>query len=202
MTSRLRGTDRGLAVGLFPGSFDPAHRGHRHLADTALRRLALDQVWWIPSPQNPLKSDQSPYAERAASVRALRLPPRMRVTHVERDLDTRYTVDTIRSLRKRFPRTRFVLLLGADNLAQLPLWKDWKRLLRLVPLAVVSRPGEEMLRARTGRVARQFARHRLLESAARTLKNRPPPAWVFITSPLDGESSSRIRAETAKAFEH
>ena len=184
------------------GSFDPAHSGHMHVARTALRALALDRVWWVPSPQNPLKPRQQPYARRAATVQALGMPPRMRLAHVERDFGTVYTIRTLRALTRRYPRIRFILLMGADNLAQLPLWKSWQAVLHAVPLAVIARPGPKTISARTGRVARQFAPYRLSEAAAKTLKDRTPPAWVFLTTPLDRESSSRIRAETAKRCEH
>ena len=188
---------KSLAIGLFAGSFNPAHSGHLHLARTAFRALDLDRVWWMPTPQNPLKPHQPPYNQRAASILALDLPPRMELSHAERDLDTRYTIDTLRALRRCHPAHRFVLLMGADNLAQLPKWKDWQAIFATVPIAVVSRPGPQALRARLGRAARQFAHARVPESAARTLAQTPPPAWVFLTAPLNAESSSRIRAATS-----
>ena len=188
---------KSLTIGLFAGSFDPAHSGHLHLARTALRALALDHVWWMPTPQNPLKADQPPYEQRAASVAALGLPPRMELSHAERDLNTRYTIDTLRALRRRHPVHRFVLLMGADNLAQLPRWKDWQAIFATVPIAIISRPGPDALKARLGRAARQFAHARLPESAARILAHTPPPAWTFLTAPLNAESSSRIRAATS-----
>ena len=199
MRGLWRATDHGLAVGLFGGSFNPAHDGHLHLATTAKTALGLDRVWWMPSPQNPLKAAQPPYDERARTIGALGLPPGMSVSHAERDLGTQYTIDTVRALKRRLPRTRFVYLIGADNLGQLPLWKDWQGLLAEVPICVISRPGPDALRARLGRVARQFAAYRLPEGAARRLKDADPPAWVFLTSPHNSQSSSKIRAATAKA---
>ena len=186
----------GLSVGLFGGSFNPAHGGHLHLATTAMRALDLDRVWWMPSPQNPLKPEQPSWESRAATVQALALPPRHKLSDVEVRLGTQYTIDTLRALRKRYCTTRFVFLMGADNFAQLPRWKEWQDILQTVPVAVISRPGGKAIRARLGRAARQFSRYRVPESAAHTLKDHCPPAWTFLTAPHNAESSSRIRAET------
>jgi nicotinate-nucleotide adenylyltransferase len=184
----------GPAIGLFGGSFNPAHAGHRHVADAGLRELALDQVWWLVSPQNPLKPAQPSASMRARTVDALGLPRAMRVSHVESELGTHYTVDLLRALTRRHPNTRFVYLIGSDNLAQMPLWKEWREIVSLVPIAVIARPGEPV-RARLGRVARHFADHRIAEHQAHTLKDRSPPAWTYLTLPMSALSSSAIRAK-------
>ncbi|WP_298911952.1 nicotinate (nicotinamide) nucleotide adenylyltransferase [uncultured Algimonas sp.] len=182
----------GLAVGLFGGSFNPAHAGHLHVAEAGLRELALDQVWWLVSPQNPLKPAQPDARQRADTIRALDLPYAMKISHIETRLETRYTVELLRILRHRNADTRFVYMIGADNLAQMPEWKDWKALFELVPVAVVARPGQAV-RARLGRVARRVAQSRVSEAQAHTLKDRDPPAWTYLTLPLNPLSSSRIR---------
>jgi len=188
---------KGLSIGLFAGSFNPAHSGHLHLASTAMRALDLDRVWWMPTPQNPLKPAQPPYEQRAATIAALGLPPRMEVSHFERDCGTRYTIDTLLALRRRYCAHRFVLLIGADNLAQIPRWRDWQAIFATVPVAVISRPGSAALKARLGRAARHFSQSRLPETAAATLPFASPPAWTFLTAPHNAESSSRIRAATS-----
>ncbi|MGB3456823.1 MAG: nicotinate-nucleotide adenylyltransferase [Litorimonas sp.] len=186
----------GLSVGLFGGSFNPAHAGHLHVAQAGLRELGLDQVWWLVSPQNPLKPAQPDPEVRAQSIRALDLPFAMKISHVESRLGTRYTVDLLRALQARHPGTRFVYLIGSDNLRQMPLWKSWRELFALAPIAVIARPGDP-LRARLGRVARQFADSRIPETAASSLKHCNPPAWTYLTLPFNTLSSSAIRAETA-----
>src|SRR5688500_11273384 len=130
-------------TGLLGGSFNPGHRGHRRTSVNAARRLGLDEVWWLVSPGNPLKQKQAmaPFEARFLSAqRAARRAP-VRVTAIERELSTRYTVDTLRALLRRFPDRRFIWLMGADNLAQFHRWRDWRRIARLVPIAVVTRPG-------------------------------------------------------------
>ncbi|MEL6687346.1 MAG: nicotinate-nucleotide adenylyltransferase [Pseudomonadota bacterium] len=186
----------GLSIGLFGGSFNPAHAGHRHVANAGLRELGLDQVWWLVSPQNPLKPAQPSADARAKTVHALNLPYAMRVSHIESLLQTRYTVELIRKLTRRDQTSRFVYMIGSDNLAQMPQWEDWQDLFRLIPIAVIARPGEAT-RSRMGRVARQFARYRIPESESHTLKDRAPPAWTYLTLPLNPLSSSAIRATEA-----
>jgi nicotinate-nucleotide adenylyltransferase len=134
---------RGPRIGLLGGSFNPAHGGHRRISLFALRALELDEIWWLVSPGNPLKPRQgmAPLAARVRSAmeQARRAP--IRVTAIERELRTRYTVDTLAGLQRRYPKRRFVWLMGADNLAQLHRWKDWRGIARSMPIAVIARPG-------------------------------------------------------------
>src|SRR5215216_425890 len=130
-------------IGLLGGSFNPAHRGHRGISLHALRRLGLDEVWWLVSPGNPLKAekDMAPLAARYVSARGAARGAPIRPTTIEAELGLRYTVDVLRALIRRYPKRRFVWLMGADNLAQFHRWKDWRRIARLMPIAVIARPG-------------------------------------------------------------
>lgn len=183
---------RGLAIGLFGGSFNPAHAGHTHVAMAGLRELDLDQIWWMVSPQNPLKPAQPSPEQRAQTIKALALPYAMKISHIERDLGTHYTIDLLRALRQRHPNKRIVYMIGSDNLAQLPQWRDWQDILALVPVAIIARPGEN-LRARLGQVARQYAEYRLPEHQSHTLKNQKAPCWTYLTLPMNPLSSTAIR---------
>ncbi len=177
------------------GSFNPAHRGHLHVSREALRRLALDEVWWLVSPQNPLKpvDGMAPFDTRMASARSVaRLEPRIKVTDLESRLGTRYTADTLKVLRQRFPRTRFVWLMGADNLAQIGRWDRWEQIFGSVPIAVIARPSYS-LRSLNGKAARRFARYRLVDRDIRKLADATPPAWVFIAARLEDVSATTIR---------
>jgi len=189
----------GRRVGVLGGSFNPAHEGHRHISILALRRLKLDEVWWMVSPQNPLKGagDMAPLQKRMERARAVADHPRINVTDIEVRLGTRYTADTVEALKKRFSGIRFVWLMGADNLCQIPSWRDWRRIFEAVPIAVFTRPSYS-LRALSGRAARQFAACRVSESRASALTEAQPPAWVFLHGPAHGQSSTRIRAESAE----
>ena len=158
---QAHGDRRRARIGLLGGSFNPAHDGHRHVAERALRALRLDQVWLLVSPGNPLKPRRgmAPFAERLASARRIADGRRIIATDIEARLGTRFTVATLALLRRRFPCARFVLLIGADNLSQLPRWKGWRTLARGTPLAVLPRPGETR-RALSGQAAQALARHR------------------------------------------
>ncbi len=130
-------------TGLLGGSFNPAHRGHRAISLAAIDRLGLDSIWWLVSPGNPLKSatDMAPLAERLSSAQAMARRSRIRATDIERRLGTRYAVDTVRALVRRYPKRRFVWIVGADIIDEFHRWRDWRRLARLVTIAVVVRPG-------------------------------------------------------------
>lgn len=187
----------GLSIGLFGGSFNPAHAGHMHVASTALKTLALDRIWWMVSPQNPLKPQQPSYEARTDTVRALGLPHRMEISSLEHRFGTQYTVDTLSRAKRAYPQTQFVYLMGADNFLQLPKWKNWRDIIETVPIAVISRPtpGASAIKERLGQAASNYAFARVPEYQAHTLKDRPAPAWTFLTPPMNSLSSSAIRAK-------
>jgi nicotinate (nicotinamide) nucleotide adenylyltransferase/ribosome silencing factor RsfS/YbeB/iojap len=189
-------------IGLLGGSFNPAHRGHLHLSRNALQRLDLDEVWWLVSPQNPLKPavGMAPFSERLARAREVADGHRrIRVTDLENRLGgSHYTVDTLKALRRRFPRLSFVWLMGGDNLVQMPHWERWTEIFRTVPIAVFDRPSYAS-RALAGPAARRFARQRLAIGAARRLAETKPPAWAFFHNRLDPSSATRIRSQRATA---
>ena len=185
----------GLKVGLLGGSFNPAHEGHRWISLVALRRLGLHQVWWLVSPQNPLKpkSGMAPLAARMASARAVADHPAIVISDLEARLGSRYTIDTLHALRRRAPATHFVFLMGADNFIALPRWRDWTGIMESVPIAVIARPGYS-LKARLSQPARHYAHRQLAQTDARLLAQTPPPAWVFLEDRPTPISSTAIRA--------
>ena len=188
----------GLRIGLLGGSFNPAHDGHRHISVLALKLLDLDELWWMVSPQNPLKStdDMAPFEERLAQARETARDPRIRVTGIETRLNTRYTADTLHSLRTRFPHTRFVWLMGADNLAQIPHWERWTEIFQAVPIAVFDR-ATYSFRALAGKAARRYAKRRISTRDAAALADLTAPAWVYFHARRHPASASSIRARRA-----
>jgi nicotinate-nucleotide adenylyltransferase len=186
-----------MRIGLLGGSFNPAHAGHLHIARTALRRLRLDQVWLLVSPGNPLKlaCGMAPPPERLASARAIADGRRIVATGIEGHLGTRYTFATLRELQRRFPSARFVWLMGADNLAQLPRWKRWTDVARGVSFAVLPRPTYNH-RALAGKAAYRLRTARRTERMAPALAASGSPAWVFIPVSQHPASASAIRARS------
>ncbi|HUO12218.1 MAG TPA: nicotinate-nucleotide adenylyltransferase [Caulobacteraceae bacterium] len=184
----------GMRVGLFGGSFNPAHEGHAHVADTALRRLRLDRVIWLVSPQNPLKPTHETTALTRRVWGALRFAqgPSMLVSDAETRIGSFYTIDTLRVLRARYPGVCFVWIMGADSLASFHRWRGWTQIMREMPVAVVSRPWTG-IRSRFSPAARRFAWARIRSRAASTLPCRKPPAWVYLTAPLNFASSTALR---------
>ncbi|CAN5297719.1 nicotinate-nucleotide adenylyltransferase [soil metagenome] len=189
----------GMKVGLFGGLFNPAHDGHAHVAETAMSRLDLDRVVWLVSPQNPLKGrhDTAPLADRMASAQAFAKGPGMIVSDFEARVGTAWTVDTLRAIKARHPGVRFVWLMGSDNLASFHRWRGWTDIMRMMPVAVVARPGS-MLESRSAPAARRFAGHRVSSSEARMLPMMEAPAWTYLTAPLNRSSSTALR-QAAKA---
>lgn len=189
----------GLRIGLFGGTFNPAHDGHRMASLTALRRLQLDRVWWLVTPGNPLKDNQAlpPLAQRIATARALADHGHIHVTGIEATLRTRYTADTLRQLMRRCPGVRFVWVMGSDNLASFHRWNEWRAIARMMPIAVIDRPGSTH-RSIASPAANWMARWRLPENQGAALPVRTPPAWIFLHGRRSELSSTylRERAET------
>ena len=149
----------GMRVGLYGGSFNPAHEGHAHVANWARKRLGLQKVIWLVSPQNPLKrgvEPTAPLAERMAGARRFARGPSMIVSDAETRLGTSYTVDTIRALKRRFPGVRFFWIMGSDNLAIFHRWRAWRTIARLAPIVIVDRPGS-LVRARFSPAGRRLS---------------------------------------------
>ena len=183
----------GMRIGLLGGSFDPPHAGHLHITRRALRRFHLDQVWWVVSPGNPLKPDAPAAMERRmAACRALAAHPRVRVTDMEARLGTRYTADTLRRIGALYPGVRFVWLMGADNLASFHRWEHWRDIMERVPIGVLARPGGQVA-AGLSPAARAYARFRIPSEAAQGLALMKPPAWVLMSGPMVGVSSTALR---------
>ncbi len=190
----------GMKVGLLGGSFNPAHEGHAHVAETALARLGLDKVIWLVSPQNPLKSrhETAPLETRMDSARRMAGGRRMIVSNLETRVGAQYTLDTLRILKARFPGVHFVWLMGADNLAGFHRWKGWVEIMNEVPVAVVSRPWAG-LKSRFAPAARRFAAYRWPSARGRLLPFAEPPAWAYFRGPLNFNSSTALRARLKKA---
>lgn len=191
---------RGQRIGLLGGSFNPAHGGHRFISLEAAKRLRLDCVWWLVSPQNPLKARRgmAPLETRLATAReVIAGHPRLRATYVESVLGTFYTRDTLAALRQRFPGVRFVWLMGADNLQQIDRWAGWMQIFHTVPVAVFDRSSYSQS-AWAAKAARRFSWARLAESEAPRLAESKPPAWVFLHQPRDPRSATEIRARRGK----
>ena len=167
----------GMRIGLFGGSFDPAHEGHAHVAETALKRLDLDRVWWLVSPQNPLKPKSSPFAERLQSAQDQAHGAKMVVTDLEQRLGCAFTYQTLRALKRRYPGVSFTLIMGADNLSNFRKWRNWQEVAEAVPVAIVSRPGASPA-ARLG----------------------APRSWTYLNARLHRESSTAIRSRKRAAL--
>jgi nicotinate-nucleotide adenylyltransferase len=185
----------GLRIGLLGGSFNPPHEGHLHVSETALRRLGLDYVWWLVSPQNPLKPIRgtAPLDKRLALAAKLVHERRVIVTDMERTLGTRFTADTLAKLKRRFPDVAFVWLMGSDNLKSFHRWKNWPRIVELMPVAVVMRPGS-MLAPLQSKAMQRFAHAR--RKTMRGFPDSTPPSLVVIGGRRNPQSSTALRNGT------
>ncbi len=181
-------------TGLLGGSFNPAHGGHRRVSQFAIRALALDEVWWMVSPGNPLKpaAGMAPLAARVKSARQISRNAPIRVTAIERELGTRFTIDTMRALRRRFPRRRFIWLMGADNLAQFHRWKAWRAIAREMPIAVIARPGYDDKAVASPAMA-WLRRYRLSAANFRNRREWSAPALIELRFDPDPRSATQLR---------
>jgi nicotinate-nucleotide adenylyltransferase len=183
-----------MRIGLFGGTFNPPHDGHRLASLIALKRLRLDAVWWLVTPGNPLKENAGlpPLEARMAAARKLADHPRIVVTGLEADIGTRFTFDTIDFLRRRCPGVRFVWIMGADNLRSFHRWQRWREITKLTPIAVIDRP-QSTLKAAHSRAAAYLAPWRLDETDGALLARRGAPGFVFLHGPRSGLSSTELR---------
>jgi nicotinate-nucleotide adenylyltransferase len=185
----------GMTIGLLGGSFNPPHAGHFHISQIALKRLGLSRLWWLVTPGNPLKGkrDTASFAKRLAQAEKLARHPRIDVTGFEAMWGSAYTSDMLGFLTQRFPGTRFIWIMGADNLVNFHHWHNWREILDQVPIAVIDRPGYRYA-ARAGRAGQCFAPSYVDESDAKGLHRYQPPAWTFLNAPLSELSSTDLRA--------
>lgn len=184
----------GQRIGVMGGTFNPPHDGHALVAKAALRRLRLDQLWWVVTPGNPLKAHNGlpPAEDRMALCRKLVDDSRMRVTAFEEDLNTPFTAATLAFLKRRHRHVQFCWVMGADNLASFHRWQDWRGIAAMVPIVVVDRPGWH-LRAMASPAAQWMRRHYVPESRAAVMLRQDPPIWTFLTGPLSNSSSTELR---------
>jgi nicotinate-nucleotide adenylyltransferase len=182
-----------MRIGLFGGSFNPAHEGHAHAAETALKRLGLHRVWWLVTPQNPLKAarDSAPLATRMKSARQQARGRAMVVSDLESRWGTQFSIDLLKRLKRRFPGVHFVWVMGSDNLSTFHRWRNWREFAQAVPIAFVARPGA-LAKARYAPAARRLAAARRT-GQPRTLSAMAPPAWLWLSGPLNPHSSTALR---------
>jgi nicotinate-nucleotide adenylyltransferase len=186
-------------VGLLGGSFNPAHEGHRHISLQAIKHLGLDAVWWMVSPQNPLKplTGMASFSSRLASAQVIARHQRIVVTDIEGQLGSRHTAPTLKKLKALYPRTQFIWLMGADNLHQIHRWEKWRDIFKAVPVCVIDR-SMACGRLKSCPASGVFSAALLDQSAAITLKYRQTPVWTILHTPLNDLSSTSIRAQKRK----
>lgn len=190
----------GNRIGLLGGSFNPAHKGHLHVSQQAIKRLRLNGVWWIVSPQNPLKStlEMNSFQSRIEAAAAMASSePRILATGIEKKLQTTYTADTLAALTDAYPKLQFIWLMGADNLLQIPKWERWTSIFQTMPVAVFTRHSYS-LRALRGTAAKIFAKDRISIRKLQQLVNLQPPVWAFIVIPENLISATKIRSDAQK----
>ena len=176
------------------GSFNPAHPGHRRITLFTIQALGLDEVWWLVSPGNPLKpaAGMAPLAARVASARKQARRAPIRVSAMEREFGTRYTVDTLQKITRRWPNRRFVWLMGADNLVQFHRWRAWRKLASTMPIAVVARPGYDRAAIVSPAMA-WLGRFRRPPTSLRSRAKWSAPSLVLLRFDPDPRSASALR---------
>ena len=183
----------GLTIGLLGGSFDPPHEGHVHITKLALKIFNLSKIWWLVCPENPIKSvTPSDLNSRFLASKKIMKHPSVVITDLEKKFKTKYTFQTLIKLKKLYPSTKFVWLMGADNLINFHHWKNWDWIMKNIPVGVLARP-EEQIKAGLSRTAIKFGNYRLPKEKSIILSNYIPPVWTLSTGPMRNISSTEIR---------
>lgn len=186
-------------IGLLGGSFNPAHLGHKKMSLFALRALKLDEIWWLVSPQNPLKKsdDMAPLSTRLKQARKIGAHPKIKIKNLESQMGTRYSIDTITQIQKKFPNPQFIWLMGSDNLAGFDRWRKWRQIARRIPIAIINRPpiGKASLKSEAAVALKKYRITSKTDFAA-----QKPPAWTYLTGFADKRSASRIRAKKPRKW--
>ena len=189
----------GLTIGLLGGSFDPPHEGHVHITKLALKIFNLSKIWWLVCPENPIKSvTPSDLNSRFFASKKIMKHPSVVITDLERKFKTKYTFQTLIKLKKLYPSTKFVWLMGADNLINFHHWKNCDWIMKNIPVGVLARP-EEQIKAGLSRTAIKFGNYRLPKEKSFILSNYKPPVWTLSTGPMRNISSTEIRK---KGYRH
>ena len=183
----------GLTIGLLGGSFDPPHEGHVHITKLALKIFNLSKIWWLVCPENPIKNvTPSDVNSRFLASKKIMKHPSVVITDLERKFKTKYTFQTLIKLKKLYPSTKFVWLMGADNLINFHHWKNWDWIMKNIPVGVLARP-EEQIKAGLSQTAIKFGNYRLPKEKSIILSNYIPPVWTLSTGPMRNISSTEIR---------
>lgn len=190
--NKLPSPNNNLKIGLFGGSFNPAHSGHYHVAEQALKALKLDQVWWIVAKGNPFKVQHGEFEERFESAQHQAKHRQMKVSDLEQSASLTYSIDTIKYLRRRCPTSKFVWVMGSDNLVSFHNWRNWEEIATTVPVCLIIRPGS-LYTALNSRFSRRFAKERVRRHEVAFLPSCKPPNWGLLNVPYNYESSTRLR---------
>ena len=183
----------GLTIGILGGSFDPPHEGHVHITRIAIKIFNLSRLWWLVSPGNPIK-DKAPsdINKRFLASKKIMKHPLVSITDIEKKLQTKFTFETLIKIKKLYPGTRFVWLMGADNLVNFHHWENWGWIMKNVPIGVLARP-KEQIKAGLSPAATKFRKYRLPKEKSFLLPYLSPPIWTLVTGPMRNISSSKLR---------
>ena len=183
----------GTTVGLLGGSFNPPHIGHVHITEQALKAFRLQNIWWLVSPGNPLKEKYPGSVDsRINQCRKIMQNPKVFISDIERQLDTRFTAETLRKLFRLYPGVRFIWLMGADNLSNFHKWDEWTWIMENIPVGVMARP-RRLLRAGLSRTAYRYMKYRVKQTSAAAVPFMEPPAWSLLGGSMQDVSSTKLR---------
>ena len=185
----------GLTIGLLGGSFDPPHEGHTHISKTAIKIFNLSKLWWLVSPGNPIKDKMpSNINHRVQAAKKIMEHPSVIITDIEKKLQTKFTFQSLIKIKKLYPGTRFVWIMGADNLINFHHWENWDWIMKNIPIGVMARPREQ-IKAGLSTAATRFKKYRLPKEKSLLLPHLPPPVWTLVTGSMKNISSTKLRVK-------
>ena len=185
-------------IGLLGGSFDPPHKGHMYISLEAKKLLQLDEVWWLVTPQNPLKiSKPATYEERIKNCKKISKKKPIIIKEIEKKIDSQYTYETLDYLLNVYTNIKFFWLMGADNLINFHKWQKWRQIFREISVVVFKRHGYN-IRALKSIAYKSFSNYKIISVSHNENQFIKLPSWVWINNKEIRISSTEIRQQRAQ----
>ena len=183
------------SVGLLGGSFDPPHKGHIYISLEAKKILKLNEIWWLVTPQNPLKiSKPATYNERLLNCLSITRGHPIKVSEIEKKISAKCTYDSLNYIINHYTNINFFWIMGADNLINFHKWHNWRTIFKNISIVVFKRHGYNN-KALNSITSKTFSKYQIFTNPINKYHFIHNPSWTWINNREIKISSSEIRKQ-------